>query len=262
MMNIRLILPAIALFATSAIFGQEAPNKLDASGKKQGHWIKLDENGKKMYEGNFVNNVPTGKFTYFYDNGLPWSIANFSQNGKVAHTQMFNAGGKLIGEGKYVSEKKDSVWKFYSEEGKLLSEEGYANGIKVGPSKVYYANGQVSEEKIYKAGKLDGTVKKYFENGQLKYIGKYVADKVEGKVVFYYPSGKVNAEGVYKNDLKEGPWKYYAEDGKVERTDVYVGGKMNSTDKEYISKEEQDKERKKYEQFEIKDPYQENYRPE
>jgi antitoxin component YwqK of YwqJK toxin-antitoxin module len=258
----RLFICVVLMLASSFLFAQEAPNVTDAAGKKQGHWIKLDDNKKKIYEGNFVNNIPVGKFTYYYDTGIPWSITHFSQNGKVARTQMFNAAGKLMGEGKYVNEKKDSLWKFYNDEGKLISEEGYVNGLKHGSSKVFYVGGQLSEEKIWKNGKLDGPVKKYFENGQLKYIGQYINDKVEGKVVFYFASGKVNAEGAYKNDLKEGTWKYYTEDGKVERTDIYVNGRMTGTDKDVLSKEEQDKERKKYEQFEIKDPYEEGYRPE
>ena len=53
-------------------------NKTDAAGKKQGHWVKLDADKKKMYEGNFIDNIPVGKFTYYYDIGIPWSVTVFS----------------------------------------------------------------------------------------------------------------------------------------------------------------------------------------
>lgn len=259
---LKTVLILLCFFFSSKSFAQDAPNVTDAAGKKQGHWIKLDDNKKKIYDGNFVNDIPVGKFTYYYDTGNPWSVTIFSQNGKIARTQMFNAGGKLMGEGKYVSEKKDSLWKFYNDEGKLLSDEMYILGVKNGSCKVYYENGQVSEEKIWKAGKLDGPVKKYFESGQIKYTGEVVNDKVEGQVYFYFISGKVNAEGVYKNDLKDGTWKYYKEDGTIERTDVFINGKMTGTDKDVVPKEQQDKEKKQFEQYEIKDPYQEGYHPE
>jgi antitoxin component YwqK of YwqJK toxin-antitoxin module len=266
-MKLIAFITAAGICLSSAVFAQEVTNKTDASGKKQGKWIKYDENKKKMYEGTFENNIPVGLFIYYYDTGTPWSKTVFSQNGKVARTKMYDAGGNLIGEGKYVSEKKDSLWKFYGgEEFKLVSEETYSNGIKNGPSKVYYSNGQVSEDKTWKNGKLEGPCKKYFESGTIKYMGQYTADKLEGKVTYYHPNGKVDAQGVYKNDLKEGVWTYYKDDGiTVKRKDTYLNGRMiESTDKgsDTISKEQMEKEKKNSQQFEIKDPYQEGYSPE
>lgn len=266
-MKLNTFLFALGVLFSTAMNAQEAPNAKDASGKKQGHWIKFDDNHKKIYEGNFVNNIPVGTFTYFYDTGIPWSISVFSQNGKVARTKMFDAGGKLVGEGKYVNEKKDSLWKFYNQDGKLLSDETYINGVKNGVVKVYYPSGQVSEEKTWKSDQLNGPCKKYFESGQIKYSGNYVNNKVEGNVVFYHSSGKVDAEGMYVNDLKNGPWKYNKVDGTIIRTDTYVNGKMiDSTDKnknkDVITKEQQEEEKRKSQQFEIKDPFQDNYRGE
>jgi antitoxin component YwqK of YwqJK toxin-antitoxin module len=261
-MSIRFFL-LFLVTSLGAIAQTDALNTTDASGKKQGHWIKYDDNKKKIYEGNFVNNVPVGKFTYYYDTGIPWAVTVFSKNGTVAYTRHYNAAGKLAGFGKYVNQKKDSLWKFFSEDSILISEENYINGLKNGSAKVYYPNGQVAEDKIWKMGKLNGPCKKYFESGQLKYTGQFVDDKVEGKSVYYFSSGKVDGEGVYKNDLKDGIWKYYQEDGKVRRTDKYVNGRMvESTDKDYVPKEEVEKEKINSQQFEIKDPYQEGYHPE
>ena len=261
-MNLRLFCVIAGILISTLVHAQDAPNKTDAAGKKQGHWIKFDDDKKKIYEGNFIDNIPDGKFTYFYDTGIPWSETVFSQNGKVARTKMFDAGGKLTGEGKYVNEKKDSLWKFYNQDGKLISDELYVNGLKNGVCKVYYADGQVAEEKTWKNGILEGSCKKYFESGQLKYSGQYINNKVEGKIVFYQPSGKIDAQGLYKNDVKEGVWNYYKEDGvTVKRTDKYVNGRMTDTTKDEISKEQEEQEKKNSEQFEIKDPYQEGYTP-
>lgn len=234
--------------------GQVAPNKTDASGKKQGHWIKLDEKQKKLYDGNFADGKPVGKFTYFYDSGIPWAITVFSDNGKIARTKTFDAGGKLTGEGKYIEEKRDSVWKFYNEEGKIISEETYVNGLKSGNCKVFYHSGGLAEEKMWKNGVADGVWKKYFANGQLKYNGMLVKGKVEGRVTFYYDSGQKEAEGLYKGDLKDGDWNYYTEEGKLKRTDKFIEGVNQNPDRDVIPKEEEEKEKKKYEGFEIKDP--------
>jgi len=262
MKRITLFIPF--LLFTFFINAQEAElNKKDASGKKQGHWIKYDDNHKKIYDGNFVNDVPVGKFTYYFDSGVPWAITVFSKNGTVAYTKHYNSGGKLMGQGKYINQKKDSLWNFYNDDSVLISTEMYSNGLKNGPCKVFYTNGQLAEEKIWKNGKLNGTCKKYFQNGELKYVGQYVDDKKEGKATYYYSSGKIDGEGAYKDDLKDGTWKYYKEDGKERRTDQYIDGKMvKSTDLDYEPKDQIEKEKRNAEQLEMKDPFDERYRPE
>jgi antitoxin component YwqK of YwqJK toxin-antitoxin module len=252
MNNVKLFL---LLFCFPAfLFAQEAPNKTDAAGKKQGHWIKLDINKKKVYEGSFVNDVPTGKFIYYYPTGEQKAVSVFSKNGTISRTKMYSVGGKIMGEGKYVNEKKDSLWKFYDEDGGLLSEENYVNGLKDGKSKVFYLTGQLAEERTWKMGLLDGPRVNYFESGQIKYKGQYVKGKVEGKVTFYHPTGKVDAEGIYVNDLKDGAWKYYKEDGTLKRTDVYKRGVLTSPDPNIITKEQLEKEKEKYKDFELKNP--------
>lgn len=250
----------LLLFLTNG-FAQDAPNKIDAAGKKQGHWIKYDANKKKVFDGNFINDIPTGKFVYYYPTEEIKAINIFSKNGTVSYAEYFHQTGKTMGKGKYVNEKKDSTWTYYDEEGVLLSQETFLNGKKNGSVKVFYRNGQVSEDKTWKNGVLDGPSKKYFEDGQLKYNGQYVNGKIEGKVTFYHPNGKVDAEGIYKNDLKEGEWKYYKADGTLARSDKYINGTLQGEDKNIITKEQQDKEKKQFEQFEIKNPYEDGYSP-
>jgi antitoxin component YwqK of YwqJK toxin-antitoxin module len=258
MNNLKLFLLLICLPAFT--IAQEGPNKTDAAGKKQGYWVKLDINKKKVYEGTFVNDIPTGTFTYYYPTGEKKAVSVFSGNGKVSRTKMYTAGGKIMGEGKYVNEKKDSLWKFYDEDGGLLSEENYLNGLKDGKSKVYYTTGQLAEERTWKNGLLNGPRVSYFDGGQIKYKGQYVNGKVEGKVIFYHSTGKVDAEGQYVNDLKHGAWKYYKEDGTPKRTDTYSNGTLTSPDPNIITKEQIEKEKEKYKDFELKNP-EEGYSP-
>ena len=245
------------LLITHLAKAQDAPNKLDENGKKQGHWIKYDENKKKIYDGNFVDDIPFGKFTYYYETGLLKAINLFSQNGTVSRAQLYDSGGKLSGEGKYVNQKRDSIWKFYNIDGKVISDENYVNGLKNGKFRVFYASGELAEEKTWANGKLNGEVKKYFENGQLKYYGHVIDDKVEGKTTYYYSTGKIEAEGMYMADLKEGEWKYYEENGKVKRVDKYINGRNTEPDKDVIPQAELEKAKKKYENSEIKDPFKE-----
>ena len=50
------------LLAILTINAQDTINVIDTHGKKQGHWIKKDKDGKKVYEGQFSNDIPYGTF--------------------------------------------------------------------------------------------------------------------------------------------------------------------------------------------------------
>ncbi len=85
---------------------QDAPNRKDEKGQKQGHWVKLDDKKKKIYEGDFIDDIPAGKFTYFYDSGKPWSVSVFSNKGTVTRTKMFDAAGNITAEGNILTKRR------------------------------------------------------------------------------------------------------------------------------------------------------------
>lgn len=253
-----LVLICFAVFCILSLKAQktqkEQLNFTDTLGRKQGHWIKYDGNKKKVYDGNFVNDIPVGKFIYYSGNNTPWAITVFSQQGKVGYTKHLSAGGKISAEGKYINQQKDSLWKFYDGTGVLKAEENYLNGIKHGKSKVYYDSGKLAEEKNWSNDLLDGTYTKYFENGNIKSQRELVKGKVEGKARFNHPSGKVYAEGPYKNDMKQGVWTFYEENGNVQKKVTYIKGlAKNGEDQVTMTKEEEERIKKQYENSEYND---------
>ena len=46
-----------------------AQNKMDSQGRRQGKWVKVDKNDRKVYEGTFKDGKETGTFTYYYGDG-------------------------------------------------------------------------------------------------------------------------------------------------------------------------------------------------
>lgn len=232
----------LTLFSAAAVHAQ--PNKVDDKGRKQGQWKKTGPDGKTLYEGTFVDGKPEGRFVYYYPNGKVKIISDFSQKGKISRTRMFHeVNGKLMAVGKYLDEKRDSTWRFYSEDSVLVSEEPYTQGKKNGVVKSYFPNGKVAEEKPYKMDVLDGVWKQYFDDGAMKAQGKYVNGLMEGKVFFYYPDGKTSVAGNYARSLKEGTWTYYKADGKIDRTEVYKSGILQGEQPALLKQEELDKVR-------------------
>ncbi|MDP3556097.1 MAG: hypothetical protein Q8T03_01910 [Bacteroidota bacterium] len=206
----------------------------DANGKKQGYWKQKDEKTNKLvYEGEFKDDKPIGKFKYYYPNDSIRAIINFKKGNKIAYAKLFHPTGKRMGEGKYNSENlssmnRDSIWLFFDETGVLISKDNYINGKKEGVSYVYLPDGKLAEEKNYKADVLNGPFKQYFDGKILKGQGTYVNGLLEGKVSYYFPNGTEVATGYYKNDRKNGPWIYKEENGKIKEKELYKEGKMAS----------------------------------
>jgi antitoxin component YwqK of YwqJK toxin-antitoxin module len=227
---ITVVCTAVSVLSLSAqVPAGDYPNAVNAQGKKQGKWKKLDDQGTVIYVGQFENDIPVGLFTYFDNQARKMTEMDFRNSGKIAYCKMYYVNGKLEAQGKYVGQQKDSTWVFYNMDGLLISEEGYKLGKKEGRSIVYHAGTkQVAEEKIYKNGLEEGKWVQYFADGKLKAEGTYIAGNMEGRATWYYPDGRINIMGNYQHAVKHGVWMYYNADGSVKGKEVWELGKLKS----------------------------------
>jgi antitoxin component YwqK of YwqJK toxin-antitoxin module len=215
----------ILLFLSAFSFAQTT----DAKGRKQGYWKKTDEKNHLIYEGEFKDDLPVGKFKYYYPNDSVRAVMIFKNEGKIAYAKLYHMNGKRMAEGKYVyKELKDSTWKFYDELGVLLSKDEYKQGKKNGLCLVYLPDGTVSEERRFKEDYMDGPFKEYFAKNTIKAQGNYVNGKLEGRVSYHYPNGVEVAAGYYKNGEKNGPWIYKNEKGQITEKELFKNGKLAS----------------------------------
>lgn len=199
----------------------------DASGKKQGYWKKKDEKtGKLLYEGLFKDDKPVGVFKYYYVNDSLQAIMNFKDGGKIAYATLYHPTGKKMGQGKYITEMKDSTWLYYDDKGVLISKDDYKMGKKDGKSIVYLPDGAIAEERNYKSDLQHGKFIQYFDGKALKGQGEYVNGNLEGRVVYYFPNGVEVAAGYYVKGQKNGPWIYKNQKGEVTEKELYKNGKL------------------------------------
>jgi antitoxin component YwqK of YwqJK toxin-antitoxin module len=213
-------------------FTQETLNKKDAAGRKQGSWVKLDTAGHKIYEGQFKNDIPQGTFKYYYPNAVVKAVSVFSADGKTTTTTTYFQNGKKNAEGKYVNEKREGVWKFFSGyDESLVADETYKEGKKNGPAKTYFAGKTVVEVINWKDGLRDGSWTQYYDDGAVKLQGFYKDDLKEGPMVVFYPTGQKFNTGQYLKGYPDGKWLSFDLDGKLLSTDVYDHGVLIKTDK-------------------------------
>jgi antitoxin component YwqK of YwqJK toxin-antitoxin module len=196
---------------------------------KNGYVKKTDEKTNKLvYEGEFKNDKPVGKFKYYYPNDSVRAIMNFREGGKIAYAKLFHINGKRMAEGKYINEIKDSVWLYYDEAGTLINKEAYILGKREGKSFTYLPDGKIAEERIFKKDVIEGPFKQYFDGKLVKGEGAYLNGKLDGKVTYYYPNGIAAATGYFKNGEKNGPWIYKEKDGKIKEKELYKNGVLQS----------------------------------
>jgi len=220
-------LAILLLLITGSTIGQDTINAVDYKGYKQGFWRKFDSSGNKIYEGRFKNGVPIGEFRYFYPVGSVKAVSIYSDNGKIARTISYFPNGIKMAAGNYLSEKKDSIWQFFSQiDGALLSEEEYKSGLKTGVSKTYFLQGGIAEISTWKNGVKEGLWEEYYSDGKTKVRGTFRNNEKEGLIQAYYPSGKLLLSGLYKQGHQDGTWTYYAENGIITKQEIYEDGQL------------------------------------
>lgn len=207
----------IAIFFIPMFSFSQSQNQEDASGHKQGKWVKTYRYGNLRYTGQFKDDRPFGQFKYYYESGTIQAVSDYSDDGVIAITQTFHENGAPMAEGKYVRQKKEGKWKYYSDiDSSLIAEEQYKQGILEGESTTFYPEtGNAAEIFIYRAGKREGPYRKFFPDGNKMTEGTYNSDLLEGDFTLYYPNGKIQLKGQYKNGQQVGNWNYYDEEGNA-----------------------------------------------
>jgi antitoxin component YwqK of YwqJK toxin-antitoxin module len=204
----------------------DSVNITDENGLKQGYWLKKDNFGRKVYEGHFVDDVPTGTFRYFYDNGRLKAISEISSGGRNAFTITYHPNGRKMSEGNYEDRKRDSVWLIYDAHGQLLTSETYKNGLLHGRHITFFQNGDTAEIVHYENGLRENEWLQFHRNGKIKTKGFLHNDTIHDTTFFYYHSGQKRLTAIYDMGTPVGEWHYFLEDGRAEKVEYYQDGEI------------------------------------
>ena len=133
-----------------------AQNTIDKQGRKQGHWIKTDKQGHKIFEGNFKDGHETGVFEYFYADGTVRLRNTFVGNdGKRCKHEAYDEKGRLVAKGEYCLKNRDGRWEYYAEDGKMIKLVNYKMGVKEGLQAIFEHSGDTAEVLTWKDNKKD-----------------------------------------------------------------------------------------------------------
>lgn len=230
----------------------DSPNITDARGWKQGEWSKKYDNGNYRYKAVFKDDVLVGEMIRYFENGKKSAVITVLGSGKSS-AKLFDEAEKLMGEGLYVDNKRDSIWRFYNEQGELSSTEPYSAGVLDGVMTIYYPNGDVAEEMVFVKGVKHGPWKQYYRKSGKRLEGTYENGLLQGKYKTYDLRGVCDVDGQYDKGLEQGNWTVWDAD----ENKSYIVKYKNSVIQN--SKELDERQSKKMADFErvrrtLKDP--------
>jgi antitoxin component YwqK of YwqJK toxin-antitoxin module len=232
---ILILIAGLSISSTAQV--SDTINITDIKGLKQGHWIKKDRNGQIQYDGYFKDDIPTGTFKRFHNNGKLQSLLIFSGDGKSADAEFYHLNGLVSSKGKYINQLKEGKWQFFSSafEDYLISEDEYKNNRKNGLSVKYFPNKNPSEKLTYVNDVRTGEWLQYYSSGKIFIRATFADDKLQGKYSVYFENGNPEYLGQYKDDARDGTWLKYNREGIVITKINYIKGL--ATDPEIYRKE-------------------------
>lgn len=218
----------LAIVLGTSVFAQV--NQTDAQGRKQGKWEKFYEGTRQVrYRGQFVNNVPTGVFTYYHQNGRKRSEITYRGTTGNGYCVMYELEGWKLAEGVYRGEVKDSVWRYYGPSGDLVSTTTWVMGEKTGEEKVFYHDGTLAELTNYSHNMKEGKWLQNFPDGSLKARGEYQNNALHGEVMYNDQTGRPLMIGTYVHGIKNGSWIIF-EGGTPQWRETYDMGDLLQAD--------------------------------
>jgi antitoxin component YwqK of YwqJK toxin-antitoxin module len=238
----------ISILATGQI--ETDLNKTDQQGRKQGHWIKKYANDCIMYDAYFRDGHPIGEFKRYYEDKTLKSLLIFNDNGREVVASVFHPNGYIASKGKYVNQKKEGKWQFFSVSinGYLICEENYTGNLKNGQSLKFFPDSTIAERINYINNIRQGEWIEYYPNGAICLKSNYLNNKINGKFEVWFESGQIEFSGQYNNDSRDGLWLIYSKEGKIKYKLEYKDGvardsRMDIDESDYIDSLENNKDR-------------------
>ncbi|NOX86141.1 MAG: toxin-antitoxin system YwqK family antitoxin [Chlorobi bacterium] len=202
-----------------------------------------------------ADNLPDGKWKWFYDDESLRMEGSFKHGLKNGYFKEYDQEGNLISVTKWVDGEKEEqaeelvkldVRTDYYPDGTPKVVGTYdKNGIPEGVRREYNKEGKVEKAYIFRHGKIiaegiftdagekEGFWNEYYPDGKLKAAGRYDKDDRDGLWKFYYPSGQLEEVGKYLNGKPDSTWRWYYSTGKLLREEHFYKGLADGMMTEY-----------------------------
>lgn len=132
----------------------------------------FNEQGKKVAEGNYVNEVKEGTWKYFSNNTLI-SDEQYKNGVKNGISHSYYDSGEIMEQIDWKDGKQEGSYRIFFKTGEPYMQYKVSNDKRNGLCLTYFQNGRTEMEAYYSNGLRDGSWNFYKEGGELWYTLKY-----------------------------------------------------------------------------------------
>ncbi|RZJ28719.1 MAG: tetratricopeptide repeat protein, partial [Flavobacterium sp.] len=198
-----------------------------SSGKKEGKFKMLNDDGNLDGELNFANDMGTGLQKYYNEKGEVNMEKNFKDNMLDGPRKTYYENGMLSVIENYKADKLNGLSTSYHVNGAKQCEINFTDGERDGKLTCVYANGTKKSESTFVKGKMNGPFAYYNEAGDVTESGTYANDELTGAYKEFYDGKVLKAEAIYADGKIQGSYKRYYPNNTLEQENVYVNGKLS-----------------------------------
>lgn len=129
-------------------------------------YIKINNNLQKLYRLHYVNNVKTGIYEQFYENGNRYITTIYKNNIQRGQGTLYYENNKIKYKGYFKNFQFNGLGSLYSINNKLIYTGNFKNNFYNGYGVLYHNNGNVKYDGIFSYGVFQNGVK-YAEDGSV-----------------------------------------------------------------------------------------------
>ncbi len=130
----------------------------------------------------------------------------------------FYANGKVQMKGRYLDNRQDGIFLYYSEHNTYTSAGRYEKGIAVGKWEIFYESGALQSEEYH----LD----RYFLGNAWDEEGNAMVVDGEGTYRLFHENGSVAEEGRIVEGRRNGLWEGWHDDGTLYFEEIFEDGRL------------------------------------
>ncbi|MEP7107963.1 MAG: tetratricopeptide repeat protein [Ferruginibacter sp.] len=193
-----------------------------------GPWEFYYDNGSLKSTGNFDNEgMRKGEWHFYFENGVLKELTSYSDNLANGKSQAWYDNGLPSTNTTFVADKIEGEETTYFFSGKLFSVINYKAGKKDGVAKYYNIDGYLRTVTNYRNDQQEGEETVLHPNGKTTSMVKYVRDMADGEYKEYFDNGKLKISGNYNEGKKSGLWNSFFMDGQPEQVENYTRGDLD-----------------------------------
>ncbi|MEF2920145.1 MAG: hypothetical protein U0O22_06745 [Acutalibacteraceae bacterium] len=186
------------------------------SDMKNGFGVTYFKSGKVAYVGNHKDDKYDGFGIEFRATDGSITVAEFSENSKVAVFAKFDKNGNISFAGNKHNNNTSHI-SFDNNNGEIFIAQT-KDGEVLTKGTIFSADGTLLYTGDYKNGNKDGNGILFYPNGTIKYTGEFKRNQYSGSGVLHHTDGSV-----YKGDFSAGLPNGYGSLQKDDGTPLYVG---------------------------------------